>query len=141
MRKPLPQGVKDFITAAQVCRIATVRPNSEPHVIAVCPVFDGESTVYVDIAADNVTAKNIRAEPRLAVLIDEYSDDWNQLKGVLLRCRAEPADDAERDRAWERIREKFPQYKGIGWEPRLTLALRVYDWHQYGVAEADSIAT
>ena len=137
MTKPLPQGVKDFITAAQVCRIATVRPNGEPHVIAVCPVFDGESTAYVDIGPDYVTARNIKADPRVTVLIDEYSDDWNQLKGVLLRCRAEPVSGPEQDQAWERIRLKFPRYEEIGWEPRLTLALRVHDWRQYGVVGTD----
>ncbi len=33
------------------------------------------------------------------------------------------------------IRAKFPQYKEIGWEPRLTLALRVYDWRQWGIVK------
>ena len=138
MRQPLPQAVKDFIAAARVCRIATVRRNGEPHVISVCPVFDGESTVYVDIGPDYVTAKNIEAERRVTVLIDEYSEDWNELKGVVLRCGAEPVSGAEQDAAWERIRLKFPQYKGIGWEPRLTLALRVHKWRQYGVADGDT---
>jgi general stress protein 26 len=138
--QPLPQGIKDFITAARVCRIATVRPNGEPHVIPVCPVFDGDSTVYVDIGPRSATAGSIESDPRVAVVIDEYSEDWNELKSVLLRCRAEPVDSAERDRAWDRIREKFPQYEGIGWEPRLTLALRVYDWRQAGVVKTDATA-
>lgn len=135
MKKPLPRDVKDFIAEARVCRIATVRPNGEPHVIPVCPVFDGEATVYVDIAPEYATSKNIEADPRVAVLMDEYYDDWNLLKRVLLRCRAEPVEGEERDRAWERIREKYPRYESIGWEPRLTLALRIYDWNQEGVAD------
>ena len=133
MTEPLPQAVKDFVSVAQVCRIATVRPNGEPHVIAVCPVFDGDSIIYIDIGPRYVTADNIRSDPRVTVIIDEYADDWNQLKGVLLRCRAEPVSGAEQDGAWERIRQKFPLYKEFKWEPRLTLALRVYDWRQYGV--------
>jgi nitroimidazol reductase NimA-like FMN-containing flavoprotein (pyridoxamine 5'-phosphate oxidase superfamily) len=136
--EPLPQDVKDFITVARVCRIATVRPNGEPHVIPVCPVFDGDSTVYVDIGPRYATAENIKSDPRVAVLIDEYSDDWTQLKSVLLRCQAKPASAAESDHAWERIRAKFPQYEGFNWEPRLTLALRVYDWRQQGVARTDT---
>lgn len=137
MTEPLPQAVKNFITTARVCRIATVRPDGEPHVIPVCPVFDGDSTVYVDIGTRYVTAANIKSDPRVAVLIDEYSDDWNQLKSVLLRCRAEPAGSAERDRAWDRIRLKFPLYEAFKWAPRLTLALRVYDWRQQAVIETD----
>jgi nitroimidazol reductase NimA-like FMN-containing flavoprotein (pyridoxamine 5'-phosphate oxidase superfamily) len=131
--EPLPQAVKEFVTAARVCRIASVRPDGEPHVIPVCPVFDGESTVYVDIGSRYTTAEALRAAPRIAVLIDEYDDNWARLKGVLLRCRTEEAKGEELDRAWEMIREKFPQYKPIGWEPRLTLALHIYDWRQWGV--------
>jgi nitroimidazol reductase NimA-like FMN-containing flavoprotein (pyridoxamine 5'-phosphate oxidase superfamily) len=138
MMQPLPQVVKGFIAAARVCRIATVRRNGEPHLVSVCPVFDGESTLYVDIGPDYVTAKNIEAERRVTILIDEYSEDWGQLKGVMLRCEAEPVSGAERDAAWKRIRLKFPQYKGIGWEPRLTLALRVRKWREYGVTRRDA---
>ncbi len=129
----LPDPVKQFIAAARVCRIASVRPGGEPHVIPVCPVFDGDSTVYVDIGRRYTTAEALQDAPRIAVLIDEYDDVWSRLKGVLLRCRVEEAVGEERDRAWAMIREKFPQYKPIGWEPRLTLALRIYEWRQWGV--------
>ncbi len=131
--EPLPEPVKQFIAAARVSRIASVRPDGEPHVIPVCPVFDGDSTVYVDIGRRYTTAEALQDAPRIAVLIDEYDDVWSRLKGVLLRCRVEEAVGEERDRAWAMIREKFPQYKPIGWEPRLTLALRIYEWRQWGV--------
>jgi len=95
-----------------------VRPDGTPHVIPVCPVFDGEGTVYVDIGRRYTTAQGLTSHHNIAVLIDEYSDDWSKLRAVLLRCRAEPAEGEEKERAWELIRAKFPQYKGIGWEPR-----------------------
>ena len=129
----LPEAVKHFVREARVCRIASGRPGGEPHVIPVCPVFDGDSTVYVDIGGRYTTAEALRDDPRIAVLIDEYDDNWARLKGVLLRCRAEEATGEELERAWAMIREKFPQYKPIGWEPRLTLALSVYDRRQWGV--------
>ena len=131
--EPLPDAVKEFVAAARVCRIATVRPNGEPHVIPVCPAFDGEATLYVDIGGKYTSAEGVRDSGRVTVLIDHYDDDWRQLKGVLLRCRAEPIEGEERERAWALIREKFPQYSTVGWEPRLTLALRIYDWRQWGV--------
>ena len=131
--EPLPEPVRQFVAAARVCRIASVRPDGEPHAIPVCPVFDGKSTVYVDIGHSYTTAEAFRANPRIAVLIDEYDDDWSRLKGVLLRCTMEEATGEEQDRAWAMIREKFPAHKPIGWEPRLTLALRIYDWRQWGV--------
>ncbi|MCH7997926.1 MAG: pyridoxamine 5'-phosphate oxidase family protein [Chloroflexi bacterium] len=104
----MPEPVREFVAAARVCRIASVRPGGEPHVIPVCPVFDSESTVYVDIGSRYATAEALRENARIAVLIDEYDDDWSRLKGVLLRCTMEEAMGEERDRAWAMIREKFP---------------------------------
>jgi len=134
--EPLPDAVKDFVREARVCRIATVRPSGEPHVIPVCPVFDGDATVYVDIGSKYASAEGVRDNGNVAVLIDIYDDNWALLKGVLLRCRAEVIEGEERERAWEMIRAKFPQYSSVGWEPRLTLALRVYEWRQWGITEA-----
>jgi len=132
--EPLPDAIKQYIAGAPVCRIATVRPNGEPHVIPVCPVFDGDATVYVDLDPRSATAAALRANPRIAVLIDDYHDDWSKLRKVLLRCTAEPVSGAEQDAAWARIRQKFPQHATIDWSPRLTVALRVYEWLQEGFA-------
>jgi nitroimidazol reductase NimA-like FMN-containing flavoprotein (pyridoxamine 5'-phosphate oxidase superfamily) len=133
--EPIPDAVRDFIREARVCRIATVRPTGEPHVIPVCPALEGEATVYIDIGRKYASAEGLRDSGRVAVLIDYYDDNWALLKGVLLRCTAEVIEGAERDRAWALIREKFPQYSTVGWEPRLTLALRVDDWRQWGITE------
>ena len=97
--EPLPGAVRAFIATAPVCRIATIRPNGEPHVIPVCPVFDGDATAYVDIGKCYATAEGLQANGSVAVLIDEYFDDWSKLKGVLLRCRAEPTEGEEMERA------------------------------------------
>ncbi len=138
--EPLPDAVKRFVDEARVCRIATVRPSGEPHVIPVCPVFDGEATVYVDVGKRSAAAEGFRSSGRVTVLLDEYDEDWSRLKAVLLRCRAEEATGEEQERAWEMVRRKFPQYKDVDWEPRLTLALHVQDWRQWGLADAPPAA-
>ena len=61
--------------------LATIRPDSEPHVIPVCPVLDRDAMVYVDIRKRYATADGLRASPSVAVLIDQYFDDWTKLKG------------------------------------------------------------
>ena len=132
----IPDAIKEFVREARVCRIATVLPSGEPHAIPVCPVFDGDATVYVDIGRKYASAAGVIANGKVAVLIDHYDDDWALLKGVLLRCGAEVIEGEERDRAWEMIRAKFPTYSSVGWEPRMTLALRVYNWRQWGITEA-----
>jgi nitroimidazol reductase NimA-like FMN-containing flavoprotein (pyridoxamine 5'-phosphate oxidase superfamily) len=128
MQNPISEPVKKYLLEAPVCRIATVRPSGEPHLIPVCPVFDGGQTIYVDLGPKSVTASALRSEPRISVLVDDYHDDWTKLRKVLLRCVAEQVRGSEQDAAWDRIRQKFPQYLKIGWEPRLTMALRIRDW-------------
>lgn len=130
---PLPEALRHFIARAPVCRIATVRSDGAPHVIPVCPVFEGD-TVYVDVGERSATAEGVRDRGLVTVLIDEYVDDWSQLKAVLLRCRARVVEGEEKDRAWALIREKFPQYESVDWTPRLTLALEAYEWRQWGVS-------
>lgn len=131
--EPLPEEVRAFVSAAPVCRIATTLPGGEPHVIPVCPVFDGESILYVDVGERSATATGVGESGRVTVLIDEYNDDWSKLRAVLLRCRARETSGEEKERAWAMIREKFPQYSSVNWEPRLTLALEPHDWRQWGV--------
>ena len=134
--EPLPETVKEFIAAARVCRIASVRHDRTPHVIPVCPAFDGEATVYVDIASRGVSAAALRANPDITVLIDEYDDDWSKLQAVILRCRGEEIAGEELERAWVLLREKYPQGELIGWSARLTLALRIRDWSEWGITAA-----
>jgi len=132
--RPLPPHVREFIAAAPVCRIATVRRDGRPHVIPVCPVFDGEKTIFVDLGVDSVSARALRHEPRVAVLIDEYHDDWSRLRKALLHCVAEPVGGAAQDEAWDLIRRKFPQYVTVDWKPRATMALRIDGWLTEGLA-------
>lgn len=131
--KPLSEAVRTYIAAAAVCRIATVRPGGGPHVIPVCPVFDGDATVYVDLGPKSASGVAVKHEARVAVLFDDYFDDWTKLRKVLLKCRAEEVTGAEKDAAWERIRAKFPQYTTVDWQPRQTMALRAYGWFQEGI--------
>jgi nitroimidazol reductase NimA-like FMN-containing flavoprotein (pyridoxamine 5'-phosphate oxidase superfamily) len=115
-----------------VCRIATVRADGEPHVIPVCPVFDGD-TLFLDLGPKSTSAKALEHDARIAVLIDEYDDDWTKLRKVILKCRVRRVTGAEQERAWELIRAKYPQYTTVDWKPRLTMALRIYDWIAEGI--------
>ena len=131
--EPIPDAVRDFVREARICRIATVRPNSGPHAIPVCPAFDGEATLYVDLTRHGASAKALRENPRVAVLIDEYYDDWSKLKAVILHCTAEEIEGEELRSAWELFHEKFPQGAAIGWSARLTMGLRIYAWTEWGI--------
>ena len=60
-----------------------------------------------------VRLRNIRAVPRVALLIDEYDEDWTQLWYILIRGKAKlipKSAHEERASAIRKLRAKYPQY-------------------------------
>lgn len=98
--------------------MATVDSQRKPHVIPICFVWDG-SVFYsaVDhkpkrVAPDRlVRLKNIRETPHVALLVDQYDEDWTRLWYVLVRGKAELVSGAaEQKLAIQLLRAKYPQY-------------------------------
>ena len=55
--------------------------------------------------------KNIKETPQVALLVDQYDEDWTRLWYVLVRGEAELVSAfAERKRAIRSLRAKYPQY-------------------------------
>ena len=91
-----------------------------PHLIPICFAYDGK---FLYTAIDEkpkrvprerlARLRNIRREPHVALLIDQYDEDWTRLWFVLIRGKAELIPDRahdERDRAIRQLRAKYPQY-------------------------------
>ncbi|HTU02377.1 MAG TPA: TIGR03668 family PPOX class F420-dependent oxidoreductase [Candidatus Sulfotelmatobacter sp.] len=129
-----------FVREARVGRLATATLAGEPHLVPVCFVFDG-SVFYtaVDAKPKRVEpsrlrrVQNIRANPRAALLLDRYEEDWSRLRYVLVRGRAEVlGPGSEQARAIALLREKYPQYRampGFGEAPIIRLTPeRVVSW-------------
>ncbi len=93
---------------------------SRPHIVPVCFAFDGKFFyTAIDKKPKRVTPKqlarvrNIRAAPRVALLIDEYGEDWTKLWFILIRGKAKLLPDSahkEHARAIRGLRAKYPQY-------------------------------
>jgi PPOX class probable F420-dependent enzyme len=70
--------------ASHVARLSTVRPDGGPHVVPIVFALVGD-TVFsaVDAKPKRSTAlqriADVRAEPRCALLVDHYEDDWRRL--------------------------------------------------------------
>ena len=67
-----------------MARLATVRPDGGPHVVPVVFALV-EETVYSAVDAKPKRSPrlqrlvNVRAEPRCALLVDHFEDDWTRL--------------------------------------------------------------
>jgi len=55
--------------------------------------------------------RNIKNTPQVALLVDQYDEDWTRLWYVLVRGEAEMVSaSAEHKHAIQRLRAKYPQY-------------------------------
>ena len=63
--------------------------------------------------------KNIQDNPNVALLIDEYSEDWTKLAFVMMQgkasiLRTKIQGDIQLEQAYNKLTKKYPQYQKIG---------------------------
>jgi PPOX class probable F420-dependent enzyme len=111
-------GLRRRISRARVAHFAT-SDGSVPSVVPACFVLVGE-TLYqaIDGKPKSVSpaqlrrVKNVRANPRAALLIDHYVEDWGRLWYVLLAGKARIVEPGpEQQRAILALKRKYPQYR------------------------------
>lgn len=101
---------------AGVAHLATADGTGQPHLVAIVFAM-GESDVLFS-AVDRkpkTTSKlkrlaNIASNPRVAVLADQYDEDWNRLWWVRADGAARIASGAEAEAALDLLVGKYPQY-------------------------------
>ena len=111
--------------------------NAVPHIVPVVFAFDGEK-YYIPVDEKTKTAKpnrlrrikNIEVNPSVALLIDEYNEDWKKLLFIMIQGKAsilgkirghnegdEEAENDDNDKlliiAHKLLLAKYPQYQDI----------------------------
>ena len=87
------------LAAARVVRLATVGADGEPHLVPITFAVEGD-LIYTAVdhkpkSTPNLRRlRNIAQNPRVALLADEYSDDWTRLWWVRVDGEASVAADA-----------------------------------------------
>ena len=112
--------IRKKLKQARVARLATLDTKGGPHIVPVCFVYDGNAFyTAIDrkpkrVSPDRlVRLQNIRAVSRVALLIDEYDEDWARLWYVLIRGKAKLIPNSahqERASTIRKFRAKYPQY-------------------------------
>lgn len=108
-----------FAAASRVARLATVDATGAPHLVPVCYATDGRAYYSpIDAKPKRIPPerlrriRNIQANPRVALLIDHYEEDWRQLRYVMIQGRAELLRAGpEWDAARALLEAKYPQYR------------------------------
>ena len=70
--------------------------------------------------------RNIEENPQVAIVIDEYDEDWSRLAWVLLRGRAEILEKGdEHSRAQDLLRDRYSQIRGMSLKSLPVIAVRL----------------
>jgi nitroimidazol reductase NimA-like FMN-containing flavoprotein (pyridoxamine 5'-phosphate oxidase superfamily) len=99
-----------FVAAARVVYLGTVNLDGSPHVAPVSPVLDLDRLVLAT-EYETVKVRNVRHNPAVSLAVDEYHEDWDQLRAVVVFGLAQIIESGYE---WSRIRtllyDKYPQY-------------------------------
>ncbi len=124
-------AIERLLDTWPVARLATVTPGGRPHVVPVVFARVGPRIFSpVDSkpkrGGELARVRHVRADPRVALLLDRYDADWQLLWWLRLDGRAEVVERAE-SLAVAALRAKYPQYAGVPVlrEPPVLLAIDV----------------
>jgi PPOX class probable F420-dependent enzyme len=113
----LTERQRRFALAHRVARLATAGANGAPHVIPICFALEADRFYFVIDEKPKATRtglerlRNLAENPRAAIVIDDYDDEWRHLAYLLVRGPAAAVSDAgEYARILAALRRRYPQY-------------------------------
>lgn len=119
---------------ARIAHLATADTHGTPHNIPLCFWFDGDARFYfaVDEKPKRATGtaikrmRNIAENPRVALVVDEYGEDWSALAYVLVHGEAAVVEDQDEYLlALRNLRDKYPQYRTMALSPERNPIVRI----------------
>ena len=115
------EDTRRFLEAHRVGHLATAGADGAPHVVPVCYALDDDAIYFVaDAKPKRRPARalkrlvNLRANPRAALVVDDWDEDWTRLAWVLVRGPAAIVEDyGLHADALARLRARYPQYRAM----------------------------
>lgn len=115
----LSAEARRFADVQQVAHLATVDGDGAPHVIPLCYALVGNAFYFVvddkpKRSRNLKRLRNIAANPRVALVIDHYDEDWSRLAYLLVHGDAAAVEDgSEYATALAALRSRYPQYRSM----------------------------
>ncbi len=107
MSLPIPEQFHDPLTRPLLCALTTINPDGQPHSVPVWCDYGGEY-VRVNAPAATKKARNLRANPKLALLIIDPQNNGHWLE---IQWRVGQLND-EAQGAREHINKLSEKYTG-----------------------------
>jgi PPOX class probable F420-dependent enzyme len=107
---------RERLRSSSVARLATVATDGAPHLVPITfAVGDDDLVFAVDqkpkSSTDLARVRNVRRDPRVAVLADHYDDDWSTLWWVRADGRARVLDEPDRPAAIDLLAARYARYR------------------------------
>jgi PPOX class probable F420-dependent enzyme len=126
------------VAEARVARLATLTPVGRLHLVPICFALEGDR-LYTAVDAKPKRSRvlqrlrNVRSNPGVSVLADQWDEDWSQLWWVRLGGQARVLEAGEEHaRALALLRAKYPQYADDPLGP--VIAVDVEQWRCWSAA-------
>jgi PPOX class probable F420-dependent enzyme len=119
----VPSWAVDLLTEGRVARLGTADAAGRPLVVPICYAFDGRAIYSAVDAKPKRTRRlrrlrNIAENPQVALVVDQYDEEWSRLRWVIVEGRADLlAAGADHTRALNLLQTKYPQYRAVGLPP------------------------
>ena len=111
-RKTFTPAEAEFIGQERVLRFNSSSGGGDIHSVPICFAFDGTNFYAHARKPDAKRWRNVKGNPSVSLELDSYSDDWSQLKGVLVHGKAEFLDSGpDHDLGLRLLKEKYHQYR------------------------------
>jgi nitroimidazol reductase NimA-like FMN-containing flavoprotein (pyridoxamine 5'-phosphate oxidase superfamily) len=130
----LSKAAAELIRWERVGRVATAGASGMPHVVPVCHVLDG-GRLYFGTGRRGRKVLNLQANPRFALVVDQYVEAWGRLAGVMVQGRGRLIGRGPEFRRVRRLLyAKYPQYPreaALGESDSLIVELaptRIFTW-------------
>lgn len=130
---PLDARAWRYLAAHRVAHLTTVDAAGLPSLVPICYATDGR-TIYsaLDAKPKRVAptalrrVRNILDHPAVALLVDDYAEEWTRLSYLLVHGTAAllSPDHTEHQHAVTLLRAKYPQYAAMPIEEQPVIAIR-----------------
>jgi PPOX class probable F420-dependent enzyme len=137
------ERVSEFLKLARIAHLATADSGGLPHNVPLCFWYDEAGHFYfiIDEKPKRMSGtglkrmRNLAENPRVALIVDHYEEEWSYLAYVLAHGRGHIVHDAiEYMLALRNLRDKYPQYRtmALGFDKNPMVRIDVERVHLWG---------